>query len=212
MPMECSSVALRYFIKFSTIHGVLRNHTLPLALFLLTRKTEAINAHASTELKDINPCLSPAVITVGITGFETASINAFSKVFPGIKPKGCFPLRTGKLQKTTESWLDNTVRKRRRLSEKQPNAVSLAIIPPDVYLGFEKVIKEGQENLMPYFEYFEATWLGSSGTYGRPSTPLLHDGLWNQYDAAVDGGQKINNAVEAFESRMGFSHPTILKF
>ena len=57
---------------------------------------------------------------------------------------------------------------------------------------------------MPYFEYFEATWLGSSGTHGRPSTPLLHDGLWNQYEAAVDGGQKINNAVEAFESRMGF--------
>ena len=116
MPMECSSVALRYFIKFSTIHGVLRNHTLPLALFLLTRKTEAINAHASTELRDINPCLSPAVITVGITGFETASIKAFSKVFPGIKPKGCFPFAQAncrKLQKvglTTPYEKDETIR------------------------------------------------------------------------------------------------------
>ena len=36
------------------------------------------------------------------------------------------------------------------------------------------------------------------------------------YDAAANGGQKTNNAVErwhhTFHSGMGFSHPTILKF
>ena len=69
---------------------------------------------------------------------------------------------------------------------------------------------------MPFFEYFEATWLGSAGRLGKRSTPLFHQSMWNQYDAAATGGQKTNNAVEgwhhAFQSGMGFSHPNILKF
>ena len=65
------------------------------------------------------------------------------------------------------------------------------------------------------FEYFEATWLGSSGRLRRRSTPLFHHGLWNQYDAAANGGQKTNNAFEgwhhALQSGNRLSHPTILK-
>ena len=49
---------------------------------------------------------------------------------------------------------------------------------------------------MPFLEYFEATWLGSSGRLGQRSTPLFHHGQWNQYDAAANGGQKTNNPIE----------------
>ena len=195
----------------------MNNHTLPLVFNLLTRKTEAIYARALTELKEINPCLSPTVITVD---FETASINAFSKVFPGKEPKGCFfHFAQANWRKLQELGLSTLYQKDETIRETVKCLVSLALIPPsDIYLGFEKVIEEGQEDLMPFFEYFETTFerLGSSGRLGRRSTPLFHHGLWNQYDAAANGGQKTNNAVEgrhhAFQSGMGFSHPTILKF
>ena len=207
----CPQLFYRVFI----IHGVLNNHTSPLVFILLTDKTKAIYARALTELEEINPCLSPTVITVD---FEIASINALIKVFPGIKPKGCyFHFAEANWRKLQELGSSTLYQKDETIRETVKCLVSLALIPPsDVYLGFEKVIEEGQENLMPFFEYFETTWLGSSGRLGRRSTPLFHHGLWNQYDAAANGFQKTNNAVEgwhhAFQSGMGFSHATILKF
>ena len=88
------------FYQVYTIHGVLNNHTLLLVSILLTRKTEALYARALTDLKEINPCLSPKVVTVN---FELAANNAFSKVFPGVKPKGCFflPFCPSYLEKNT---------------------------------------------------------------------------------------------------------------
>ena len=155
---------IQLFYQAFTIHGILNNHMLPLVFILLTRKTEAIYARALTEMKEINPCFSPTVITVN---FQTASINAFSKVFPGIKPKGCFfHFAQENWRKLQELGLSTLYQKDETIRETVKCLVSLARIPPsDIYLGFEKVIEVVQEDLMPFFEYFETTWLGSSGRF-----------------------------------------------
>ena len=97
--------------------------------------------------------------------------------------------------------------------------VALALIPKeDVILGFGKIA----ESLPPdtpiteFLEYFEKTWLGTSGRLGRRSKALFEKEIWNQYEQARIGSQKTNNSVEgwhrAFQHGMGFAHPTLGKF
>ena len=69
--------------------------------------------------------------------------------------------------------------------------------------------------ITPYVEYFEDTWIGRGGRFGKRSKPLYSIDLWNQFENAVRGRQKTNNSVEgwhrAFQLGMGCAHPTVHK-
>ena len=205
------------FYQVYTIHAIFNGHTIPSVYLLLTSKNAEIYLRAFNALKDLNTCLAPQKI---VTDFELAAINAFKATFPNVAIKGCFfHFAQAVWRKVQELGLSKAYRENDQLRKAVKNLVALALIPvEDTFLGFERIIEilPPDTELQGLLEYFEKTWLGSTGRLGRRSKPIFEKEIWNQYDIAVVGGQKTNNSVEgwhrAFQHGMGFAHPTLGKF
>ena len=205
------------FYQLYSIHAVYNDHTVPLVYILLTNKNTSVYKKAFSALKDLNPDLSPVRI---VTDFELAAIIAFQDLFPSVDIKGCFfHFSQAVWRKVQEMGLANLYKENDELRKTVKCLVALALIPPeDVLLGFEKIIETLPPDtaLTPLLEYFESTWLGSSGRLGRRSKALFDKSIWNQFEKAASGCQKTNNSVEgwhrAFQHGMGFAHPTLGKF
>ena len=73
------------FYQLYTVHGVLNGHTIPLVYMLLKRKTKKLYLGALNELKEINQCFQPILITID---FEIACLLAFEELFPKVSIKG----------------------------------------------------------------------------------------------------------------------------
>lgn len=69
------------------IHGVFRNHVVPLVYALLRRKNAETYQRLIDEILNIAPRWSPCVMMMD---FEQASINAFQAAFPNVLLSGCY--------------------------------------------------------------------------------------------------------------------------
>ncbi|XP_068234292.1 uncharacterized protein [Palaemon carinicauda] len=75
------------FHQLYSIHGNVNDDVLPLVFILMANKTEESYNKLLSELKGLEPTLSPSKI---MTDFEPAAINAFKAAFPNSDKKGCF--------------------------------------------------------------------------------------------------------------------------
>ena len=69
------------------MHGIVHGDVLPHIYILMANKTEENCNKLLSELKALEPILTPSTIIVDVEG---AAINAFSKVFPNSVQRGCF--------------------------------------------------------------------------------------------------------------------------
>lgn len=74
------------FYQIFTIHGIYNGHVVPLVYCLLPNKKEITYVTVLNKLKDLKPDLKPKSVMLD---YELATLNAFQKVFPGIKCRGC---------------------------------------------------------------------------------------------------------------------------
>ena len=90
---------------------------------------------------------------------------------------------------------------------------ALALIPPeDVKFAFKELKLKASPKLEKFIFYIEDTWVGR-GELGKAMYTIE---LWNQYENALSGSQKTNNAVEAthraFQKSLSIVHPKFSKF
>ena len=99
---------------------------------------------------------------------------------------------------------------------------SLAFIPAQhVTTAFDDVAdyyEEHNPELLPFLEYFEATYIGLPNRRGQPGRPVprFPINFWNMFERTQAGIARTNNIVEGWhsglEATMGFHNPSIWKF
>lgn len=75
------------FYQLYIIHGIFRDHAVPLIYALLRRKNVQTYQRLITEILNIAPRWSPRAI---MSDFEQASIGAFQSAFPNASLSGCY--------------------------------------------------------------------------------------------------------------------------
>jgi hypothetical protein len=75
------------FYQLFIIHGVFRDHVVPLIYALLRRKNAETYQYLITEILNIAPRWSPRTIMLD---FEQASMGAFQAAFPNALLSGCY--------------------------------------------------------------------------------------------------------------------------
>ena len=70
-----------------TIHGIFRDHAVPLVYSLLRRKNTQTYERVINEILNIAPRWSPRTVMLN---FEQTSINAFQAAFPRVSLSGCY--------------------------------------------------------------------------------------------------------------------------
>ena len=75
------------FYQFFIVHGIFRDHAVPLVYALLRRKNAETYQNLIVEILKIAPRWSPRTIMLD---FEQASISAFESAFPNAALSGCY--------------------------------------------------------------------------------------------------------------------------
>ncbi len=75
------------FYQLYIIHGIFRDHVVPLIYALLRRKDAETYERLINEILNIAPRWSPRAIMLD---FEKASIGAFQAAFPNVSLSGCY--------------------------------------------------------------------------------------------------------------------------
>ena len=75
------------FYQLYTMHGVIKDTTVPLVYCLLRSKTKEKYEEMFAALKNLNAMLDPHEVTID---FEIAAIEALKSSFPKANIKGCF--------------------------------------------------------------------------------------------------------------------------
>ena len=167
------------FYQLFIVHGVFRDHVVPLVYALLRRKNAETYQNLILEILKIAPRWSPRTIMLD---FEQASIGAFESAFPNAALSVCyFHLRQSihrKIQVSEIRWVinskfyflssikelghQNTYQNDAIFSHKVHKIASLAFLEPNsVVTGFERLSMDLGDDLEDILDYFERTYIGT---------------------------------------------------
>ncbi|GMR40578.1 hypothetical protein PMAYCL1PPCAC_20961, partial [Pristionchus mayeri] len=143
--------------------------------------------------------------------FEKGLSNALNAIFPNTVISRCafhyFKAVYSKLQSIGLSPLYGTPAYRNYFK----SAMALAFVDPlDVPSYFDKLKEEALDNLpiasigdsKRFFEYLEATYVGSLAPNGIRRTPQYPITTWNVYHRVLNGQQIGNSTIEGYNSKL----------
>lgn len=168
------------FYQLFIVHGIFRDHVVPLVYALLRRKNTETYENLIAEILKIAPRWSPRTIMLD---FEQASISAFESAFPNAALSGCyFHLRQSihrKLQVSKILWFIDSksflflssIKDLGHQTRYENDAVfshnvhkiaSLAFLEPNsVVNGFERLSMDLGDDLEDIIDYFERAYIGT---------------------------------------------------
>lgn len=197
------------FKQIFTIHGFLGSGNdrlfLPLVYFLLPNKKQTTYEKAFKLLKkvakDHKVTLDPSVI---LTDFETAEINAATRVFPHAKKHGCFFHLAKNLWKRMQKvGLSIPYAKSVKCQMTFRKIQALAFLEPqEVPQGLAAIQASAPKKMQPFFEYFEKTYvLGKLRADGRRGNPRFPPDFWSVKSSTEHGLPRTSNAVEGWHNK-----------
>ncbi|CAF1533811.1 unnamed protein product [Adineta ricciae] len=203
------------FYQLYIVHGVFRDHVIPLVYALLRRKTADTYKRLVHEIVNIAPRWSPRTIMLD---FEQSYIGAFKSAFPTVLLSGCyFHLRQSihrKLQALghqqqyeTDADFAHNIHKIAALTFLDENAV---------VNGFEHLSMNLTSEFENILDYFEGTYIGRLRSNRTRRNPLFPIPFWNMHTRTTQSMMRTNNSAEAYHRRIGAvfqcAHPTLWIF
>ena len=203
------------FYQLYTMHGIIKDTTVPLVYCLMRSKTKEKYEELFAALKNLNAMLDPHDVTID---FEIAAIEALKSSFPNANIK-CrfFHFAQANWQKIQNIGLAKEYQQDTDVRIILKSFVAFALIPEeDIYLGFQKIqdttAKMQNEKIAECCELFWSYVVGrekfAREAYGGLLLALILVPTWKR--------QKTKNAVEgwhrAIKVSLGYVHLTIFKF
>ena len=175
------------FYQLYTMHGIIKDTTVPLVYCLMRNKTKEKYEELFAALKNLKAMLDPHEVTID---FEIASFEALKSSFPNANIKGCFFHFAQAIRRKIQSvGLAKEYQQDTDVRNILKSFVALALTPEeDLYLGFQKP-KEATEKMQneensEFVSYFEATWLGEKNLRGRRTGASFLLQNWCQFENA----------------------------
>ncbi|XP_057339494.1 uncharacterized protein LOC130676994 [Microplitis mediator] len=210
------------FQQMYSIHGIFGEHTLPFVYVLSSSKSKSVYLGILRTIKE----LLPGVIKLRrmLTEFESAYMNAFEEVFPGVKITGCLFHHTQCIWRHVQAQgLQAQYNTTLNLSENIRMLMVLSFVPvDDVILAYEELVTsqyfvDNDEILSGLLDYYESTWIGMKKRNGKTrSSPLFDIKIWNCYLSVINDEIRSNNRMEdwhhSFNDLIRVNHANISKF
>ncbi|CAF2089247.1 unnamed protein product [Rotaria magnacalcarata] len=203
------------FYQLFIIHGIFRDHAVPLIYALLRRKTKETYQHLIREILNIAPRWSPRAIMLD---FEQASLGAFHAAFPHASLSGCyFHLRQSIHRKIQELGCQNQYQTDPIFAHNIHKIAALVFVEPNsVVNGFERLSIELSHDYDEIMDYFEGTYIGRLRSNQTRRKPMFEINFWNMHRRTTQSLMRTNNSAEAYNRRIGSvfqcAHPTLWVF
>ncbi|CAF2161520.1 unnamed protein product [Rotaria magnacalcarata] len=203
------------FYQLYIIHGVFRDHAIPLIYALLRRKTKETYQHFIREILNIAPRWSPRAVMLD---FEQASFGAFQAAFPNASLSGCyFHLRQTIHRKLQELGHQNQYQTDPIFAHNIHKIAALAFLELNsVVNGFESLSNELGHHYDDIMDYFEGTYIGRLRSNRTRRKPMFEIDFWNIHRRTTQSLMRTNNSAEAYNRRIRSvfqcAHPTLWVF
>ena len=148
------------FHQLYTMHGNIKDTTVPLVYCLTRSKTKEKYEELFAALKNLNAMLNPHEVSID---FEIAAIEALRSSCANANIKGCFfQFAQANWRKIQSVGMAKEYQRDTDVRNILKSFVALALIPEeDIYLGFQKLkettAKMHNEKIAEFVSYFEAT-------------------------------------------------------
>lgn len=203
------------FFELYTVHASTSGIVHPCLFALLPSKTQDTYRRLFTAMKDTEPALRPATVTLD---FERAAINAVRESFPDAAVNGCFyHLAQSVYRRVQSSGLQDRYSGDEAFSLSVRLLPALAFVPPEhVIEAFEMVQEILPPDAEPISDYFEDTYIGRIRRARQRGNPKFDIPLWNVFNRVDADLPRTNNAVEGWNRRIKAAvtcaHPNIWRF
>ncbi|CAM4850845.1 unnamed protein product [Rotaria magnacalcarata] len=189
------------FYQLYIIHGVFRDHAIPLIYALLRRKTKETYQHLIREILNIAPRWSPRAVMLD---FEQASFGAFQAAFPNASLSGCyFHLRQSIHRKLQELDHQNQYQTDPIFAHNIHKIAALAFLEPNsVVNGFESSSNELDHHYDDIMDYFEGAYIGRLRSNRTRRKPMFEIDFWNMHRRTTQSVMRTNNSTEAYNRRI----------
>ena len=126
------------FYQLHTMHGIIKDTTVPLVYCLMRNKTKEKYEELFAALKNLNAMLDPHGVTID---FEIAAMEALKSSFPNANIKGCFfHFAQANWRKIQSVGLAREYQQDTEVRNILKSFVALALVPEeDIYIGFQKL-------------------------------------------------------------------------